>query len=59
MHKAKLKVAVTLSTKLTQARRVALEAVQLANDVKILIQWLNHDILALAGPPTGGATRTV
>jgi hypothetical protein len=27
----------TLSTKLTQARRVALEAVQLANDVKILI----------------------
>jgi hypothetical protein len=40
----------TLSTKLTQARRVALEAVQLANDVKILIQWLNHDILALAGP---------
>jgi len=25
--------------------------VQLATDVKSLIQWLNHDILALAGPP--------
>jgi hypothetical protein len=51
MHKAKLQGrGHTLSTKLTQARRVALEAVQLANDVKILIQWLNHDILALAGP---------
>jgi len=25
--------------------------VQLANDIKILMQqWLNHDILALAGP---------
>ena len=23
---------------------------QLANDVKILMQWLSHDILALAGP---------
>jgi len=28
-----------------------LQAVQLATDVKSLIQWLNHDILALAGPP--------
>jgi len=27
------------------------QAVQLATDVKSLIQWLNHDILALAGPP--------
>jgi len=25
--------------------------VQLATDVKILMQWLNHDILALADPP--------
>jgi len=25
--------------------------VQLATDVQSLIQWLNHDILALAGPP--------
>jgi len=40
----------TLSTKLTLARRAELQAVQLANDVKILVQWLSHDILALAGP---------
>ncbi len=40
----------TLSTKLTLARREELQAVQLANDVKILMQWLSHDILALAGP---------
>jgi len=33
------------------ARRAELQAVQLATDVKSLIQWLNHDILALAGPP--------
>jgi len=31
------------------ARRAELQAVQLATDVKSLI--LNHDILALAGPP--------
>jgi len=40
----------TLSTKLTLARQAQLQAVQLANDVKILMQWLGHDILALAGP---------
>lgn len=40
----------TLSTRLTLARRGELQAVQLANDVKILMQWLSHDILALAGP---------
>ncbi|MBV8887657.1 MAG: hypothetical protein JO235_27190 [Chroococcidiopsidaceae cyanobacterium CP_BM_RX_35] len=40
----------TLSTKLTLARRGELQAVQLANDVKILLQWLSHDVLALAGP---------
>jgi len=28
------------------ARRAELQAVQLATDVKSLIQWLNHDILA-------------
>jgi hypothetical protein len=51
MHKAKLQGrGHTLSTKLTQARRAQLQALQLANDVKILMQWLNHDILALAGP---------
>lgn len=40
----------TLSSKLTLARRAFLQAQQLANDVKSLMQWLNHDILALAGP---------
>jgi hypothetical protein len=47
----------TFSTKLTQARRVALEAVQLANDVKILIQWLNHDRMALTVPELVCRTR--
>jgi len=32
------------------------QAVQLATDVKSLIQWLNHDILALAGPGQSGKT---
>ncbi len=51
MHKAKLQGrGHTLSAKLAQARRATRESVQLANDVKILIQWLNHDVLALAGP---------
>lgn len=51
MHKAKLQGrGHTLSTQLTLARRAFLQAVQLANDVKSLMQWLNHDILALAGP---------
>ena len=27
------------------------QAIQLACDAKILAQWLNHDILALTGPP--------
>ena len=40
----------TLSTKLTLARKAQLQALQLANDVKSLMQWLSHDILALAGP---------
>jgi len=51
MHKAKLQGrGHTLSTQIL-ARRAELQAVQLATDVKSLIQWLNHDILALAGPP--------
>jgi len=32
------------------ARRAELQAVQLATDVKSLIQWLNPIFLALAGP---------
>jgi len=51
MQKAKLQGrGHTLSTKLTLARRAELQAVQLADDLKILRQWLNHDLLALAGP---------
>ena len=51
MDKAKLQGrGRTLSTKLTLARRAELQALQLTNDVKILMQWLSHDILALAGP---------
>jgi len=50
MHKAKLQ-GHTLSTQMVLARRGGTQAVQLATDVKSLIQWLNHDILALAGPP--------
>jgi len=40
-----------LSTKLTLACQAEQQAVQLAKDVKILTQWLSHDVLALAGPP--------
>jgi len=51
MHKAKLQGrGHTLSTQMVLARRAELQAVQLATDVKSLIQWLNHDILAF-GPP--------
>lgn len=39
-----------LSTKLTQARQAEAIAIGLARDVKTLIQWLNHDVLELAGP---------
>jgi len=59
MHKAKLQGrGHTLSTQMVLARRAELQAVQLATDVKSLIQWLNHDILALAGPP-GRAAKTL
>jgi len=51
MDKAKLQSrGRTLSTKLTLAHRAELQAVQLANDIKVLMHWLSHDILALAGP---------
>ncbi|MEM8807269.1 MAG: hypothetical protein AAGF01_14695, partial [Cyanobacteria bacterium P01_G01_bin.38] len=39
-----------ISTKLTQARQHESTAITLAQDVKTLIQWLNHDVLELAGP---------
>ncbi|MGB3574070.1 MAG: hypothetical protein WBA01_18675 [Phormidesmis sp.] len=39
-----------LSKKLAQARQRETTALALARDVKTLIQWLNHDVLELAGP---------
>jgi hypothetical protein len=39
-----------VSKKLTQARQQESTAIALAQDVKTLIQWLNHDLLELAGP---------
>jgi hypothetical protein len=40
----------TLSMPLALAREAEEKTVQLARDVKTLIHWLSHDILALAGP---------
>jgi hypothetical protein len=40
----------TLSTPLMLARQTEQQACQLARDVKTLVHWLAHDILALAGP---------
>jgi hypothetical protein len=39
-----------VSKKLTQARQVESSAIALERDVKTLVQWLNHDVLELAGP---------
>jgi hypothetical protein len=39
-----------LSKKLTLARQHEVSAIALAQDVKTLIGWLNHDVLELAGP---------
>jgi len=59
MHKAKLQGrGHTLSTQMVLARRAELQAVQLATDVKSLIQWLNHDIL-LAGPGQSGKNSLI
>ena len=38
------------SKKLTQARKKEADVIALARDIKTLIQWLNHDVLELAGP---------
>jgi hypothetical protein len=40
----------TLSTPLALARQTEKQTWQLARDVKTLVHWLSHDILALAGP---------
>ena len=37
------------------ARRAEAQAIDLATDVSLLVDWLHHDVLALAGPDT--ATR--
>ena len=41
----------TISKKLTLARQTEKKNIQLAADVEILTDWLNQDVLALAGPP--------
>ena len=45
----------TLSKALAHARRSQTLAIEVADQVRILEQWLQEDILALAGPPA--ATR--
>jgi len=40
----------TLSKRLAVARRAELQAVALAQDVRLLTDWLKEDILSLAGP---------
>ncbi|MFQ6009193.1 MAG: hypothetical protein ACE5K8_09620 [Candidatus Zixiibacteriota bacterium] len=39
-----------LSNKLALARRAEIKAVSLANDVRILADWMHNDILSLSGP---------
>ena len=39
-----------LATQLRQARQSEAQANWLAHDVRTLVQWLRHDVLALAGP---------
>ena len=41
----------TLSKRLALARQVEQKAVNLARDVRILADWMQNDILSLAGPP--------
>lgn len=39
-----------LSVQLGRAKTQEQQAIQLSKDVKILMEWLNHDVLQLAGP---------
>ena len=39
-----------LATQLALARQTETKAHELARDIRTLVQWLSHDILALAGP---------
>ena len=51
MHQAKKKgKGNTVSKKLAQARQVADQAIQLADDITLLADWLQEDILAVVGP---------
>ena len=47
----------SLSSELVLARRAEARACWLARDIRMLTQWLSHDVLALAGPVL--ATRQV
>jgi hypothetical protein len=38
------------ASQLALARQTEAQAIWLARDIRTLIQWLNHDVLALAGP---------
>lgn len=40
----------TLSAKLASARRAEARAIQLAEDIRLLTDWMTHDVLSLAGP---------
>src|ERR671932_1859903 len=48
-----------LAVQLEQARHMEARASGLARDVRTLVQWLRHDVLALAGPGPGDAARAV
>lgn len=51
MHRAKQHAqGNTLSKKLALARQHQQQALQLADDLTTLVQWLHHDILAVVGP---------
>jgi len=39
-----------LATQLALARQTETKAHELARDIRMLVQWLSHDVLALAGP---------
>jgi hypothetical protein len=40
----------TISVKLAVARKAETQAVSLATDIRILAEWINDDVLSLAGP---------
>jgi hypothetical protein len=51
MHRAKRKaLGHTLSKKLTQARTAQQQAIELADEIIVLVGWLHDDILSVIGP---------